>query len=334
MAHWSLAGHTMKIIFLLLQALFCIQLTAKTFPHLILHLDVNKTLIASDKTENKTIEDVINELLSRKYTDYWDETIQMPMTFDAYIRTVILPGEEHDAKLKEQRLVHLIHFVDFLKENNHPLYAVVFNEIQSVVETLKSGGGNIFPSFFLLISELNRLEIPYTLFLRSFGMEVFEIKEEINRFCQLFNVEGIFQKGVLHLEHRVSLSDPQAIYHFFHTKENAAIRDDWHYWMAGEMHAKYGKVFPIDPDDQNVLSIFFDDNIKKSSSEKNIVAPIDVRSGKILPILSLIDSKQLVSVDTIKAILNKRYFIDYVLEAIRLHQMRFDKLDRKNAEEV
>lgn len=44
-------------------------------PHLILYFDINKTLIASDKAGNKSVTDVINELLTEKYEACWDEAL-------------------------------------------------------------------------------------------------------------------------------------------------------------------------------------------------------------------------------------------------------------------
>lgn len=307
-------------LFLLLCLWMTLALQAESFPHLILHFDVNKTLIASDKTENKSIEDVINELLSRKYSACWDENVEEPITFDAYVRTVLLPGDEHNVRLKMERLVHLTHFSDYLREHNHPLYETVLKELTLVLDALKKAQGNVFPSFYHLIAELNQRGISYTLFLRSFGKEVFEVKNEINSICQdLFKIEGIFQKGILYIAGKSPLSDPQAIYHFFSSREHAAIRDDWKYWMEREMYAKYGKLLYVDPADTTVLTLFFDDNIKLDSPEKNIIAPINPKTKEFLSIPALIQSKQLIPVDTLEAILNERYFIEYIDEALRMH---------------
>lgn len=318
-------------LFILLCLFINFHSEAQDFPHLILHFDVNKTLIASDQTENKSMEDVICELLSRKYSACWDDTVAEPMTFDAYVKTVLLPGHEHDAQLKMDRLFHLIHFIDFLRDHNHPLYPAVLTEFDLVLESLKEMEGNIFPSFYHLISDLDQKGITYTLYLRSFGKEVFEVKNEINTSCKnLFQIDGTFQKGVLHIDGISPLNEPQKIYDFFYSKKHAAIRDDWKYWMDGEMDAKYGKLFYIDPTNTDVLPIFFDDNIKTDSSEKNIIASIDLQTGKTIPIPLLLQTRQLVAVDTLKAILNKRYYIEYVEEALQMHQLRIENLKNQN----
>src|ERR1700730_7016774 len=122
----------MKNLLFILCFMIAFALGAEQFPHLILHFDINKTLIASDKTENNSIENVINELLCRKYSACWDETLQEPITFDEYVRMVLLPGAEHDVKLKEERLVYLVHFIDHLRSHHHPLYHTVLEEYTMV----------------------------------------------------------------------------------------------------------------------------------------------------------------------------------------------------------
>lgn len=306
-------------IYILFTCLFISILEARALPHLILHFDVNKTLIASDQTENKSFEDVINELLSKKHKACWDQNMIEPMTFENYVKTILLPGEEHNAKLKEERLHHLIHFLDFLKEQQHPLYPVVLKEFTSIIESFNHTQTKIFPSFYALINELNQQNISFTLFLRSFGKEVFEIKNEINQtYDNLFQGEGIFQKGILHLSDQRVFRDAHSLYHFFSSGSHTAIRDDWDYWMKGKMGVKYAKIFCINQNDKEVLSLFFDDNIK-IDAEINIIAPIDSNTGQFFSIPALIKSKQLIPVNTIEAILNERYYIDLVQEAIQYH---------------
>lgn len=285
-------------------------------PHLILNFDVNKTLIASDKTENKSLEDVINELLSRKYSACWDETVFEPITFDAYVRNVMMPGEEHDVELKMARLVHLTHFIDYLQEHDHPLLPIVSKQFNMIIDTLK--GAHIFPSFYRLIDYLDEKSISYTLFLRSFGKEVFEVKNVINaQLNDLFEVEGEFRKGILNLHGEGSLAIPQDIQAFFYSRRHAAIHDDWPYWMKGEMFAQFGKPFYISLEDREHLSLFFDDNIKVGSFDKNVLAPLNGVTGESIPIPVVLNSKQMIFVDTLEAITNENYFIERVEEALK-----------------
>jgi hypothetical protein len=321
----------MKKFIILLCFVISFVLEAEQIPHLILHFDVNKTLIASDKTENKSVEDVINELLSKKHSAYWDETQREPLTFEAYVNRILLPGDEHNIQLKFERLAYLIHFIDYLRERQHPLYSTVVEEFNLVLETMKKGQGNVFPSFYHLISELNQRGLSYTIFLRSFGKEVFEIEHEINSVAnQLFTIDGVFQAGILHLNGREALSGAAAIYQFFSSKEHGVIRDDWSYWVKGKMEASYGKPFYIDQEDKTILTLFFDDNVKRNSNEKNIVAPLDSKTGEFLSITQLIQSKQIIPVNTLEAILNERYFIEHVEGALQIYRDHHARACLKN----
>ncbi len=312
----------MKKIFFLLAVCLNFGLFSET-PHLILNFDVNKTLIASDKTENKSLEDVINELLSRKYFACWDERVEEPISFDAYVKEVLMPGEEHNIKLKMERLVHLTHFLDYLADCNHPLYSVVEEQFTHIITTLK--GEHIFPSFFRLLDDLEKKEIKYTLFLRSFGKEVFEVKNEINcKTNDLFQKEGTFRKGILQIQENASYETPEKIYQFFTSNQHAAIHDDWPYWVAGEMEAKYGKPLYINCEDPNTLSIFFDDNIKIDSYDKNIIAPLNCKTGEALSIQEMLKTKQMIFVDTLEAITNENYFIERLQEALDEHAKRWN----------
>lgn len=310
----------MKKLLTLLCFVVTLTLCAEPSPHLILHFDINKTLIATDKTENKSLQDVINELLSREYSACWDENLQEPLTFDAYVRMVLLPGPEHDIQLKEERLAHLTHFIDYLFKRDHPLYQPVLEKFNLIMETLKRAQGNVFPAFYQLILELNQKNISYTIFLRSFGKEVFEVKNEINSvFKDLFKHNGVFQKGILYLNDKEAFVGPKAIYQFFSLKEHTVIRDDWNYWVEGKMEARYGKPLYIDQEDKTMLTLFFDDNIKTDFSEKNIIAPMDSKTGASIQIPLLIESKQAIPVNTLEAILNERYYIERVQEALQIY---------------
>ena len=312
-------GLMKKLLSILL--LFVFALNATEHPHLIIHFDINKTLIASDSTENKTTDDVINELLSKKYTACWDEFVKEPITFEAYVKASILPGPDHDPHLKEQRLVHLIHFIDYLQKNNHALYATAQKEYTRVKSILDQSSTKVFPSFYQFVNEINKKGIPYTLFLRSFGQDVFEVTNEINSiFPDLFTSSGSFKKGILHLQNNEILEKTDAIHQFFLSKQNAAIRDDWHHWMQGKMEAKFGKPFYLEPENKNVLCLFFDDNIKLNSPDKNVVGPLHGKTGESLCLNQLIEKRQVIPVNTLEAIANPRYYIEHLEEALKINQ--------------
>ena len=59
-----------------------------------------------------------------------------------------------------------------------------------------------------------------------------------------------------------------------------AIRDYYPFWKSRNERSRAGKLLLLDPADENVIQIFFDDNIGHGSA--NIVDVRDVRSGEPL----------------------------------------------------
>ena len=59
-----------------------------------------------------------------------------------------------------------------------------------------------------------------------------------------------------------------------------AIRDYYPFWKSRNERSRAGKLLLLDPADEDVIQIFFDDNIGHGSA--NIVDVRDVRSGEPL----------------------------------------------------
>eukprot|EP00899_Mesostigma_viride_P017433 jgi/Mesvir1/25691/Mv01890-RA.1 len=85
-----------------------------------------------------------------------------------------------------------------------------------------------------------------------------------------------------------------------------ALRDYYKFWKAHQERAKAGKLLLIDPSDEEIHQIFFDDNISNGSA--HIVDVRDVRTGAPLP-FSEANFKYIMKVDAMNAILDDRYFI-------------------------
>lgn len=296
---------------LLVFLIVTMPLVGEELPHLILYFDINKTLIASDKVGHKSVEDVLNELLAEKYKARWEESLPKEMTFEAYVKECLVPGSKENPDLKKKRRSYLHHFVDYLLENHHPLYPTVLNEYEATLAHLKASQTIVFTSFYALLDDLDRKGVSYSVVLRSFGEEVFDVKNEIGAVRGgMFSQTGKFREGRLLLGES-KFEGSYDIYHQLRRIDHAAIHDDWNYWNEHGMAAKQGKPFYIDRTDTETLSIFFDDNICD-----NIIAPIDVATGELIPIEELIGSGQAVRVDTLKAIVDTDYFKDRVQAAL------------------
>lgn len=293
-------------------------------PHLQLHFDINKTLIASDKAGGKSIADVLNQLLAADCRYQWDPALPEPITYESYIKEVLLPGPDYDLELKKQRKYHLDHFLELLAAQNHPLYPELQRKYDTALEKLQNGSGNVFSSFYRLLERLDREKLPYTLFLRSFGTEVFDIAEEINHTYQpKFAQNGVFKRGALYIEGQLITTQISELYAFLASGQHTAIQDDWEYWMQGAMGKPFGKLFPVDLNDSQELGIFFDDNLELNDGSTNIVAPIDVQTGQAMAISTLTQQTRLVRVDTLEAILNENYYnelVDKALESFAMAQ--------------
>ena len=307
--------------YLLIFCLVCSSLLADK-PHLILYFDVNKTLIATDKASGKSLENVLNELLASHFQYDWTGKIGKAITYEDYILHIALPGQANDLSLKKERIKKLDTFLQFLKETNHPLYCEANAMYKTLFCKLYESKSPVFASFYKLLGMLDGEGYCYTLILRSYGEEVYDIAKEINKhYRPLFKGEGHFKKGHLFIQNK-ELNHPQEIYQFFKHSPSLAIRDDWNYWSFGKLATLYAKPFLVDSSDKSTLSLFFDDNINQNE-EQNIISPIDVQTGKKLSIQSLINKYQAVPVNTMEAILNDNYYIQLVNKAIETHAKTF-----------
>lgn len=171
--------------------------------------------------------------------------------------------------------------------------------------------GSVFPSFYSLLEHLDSKDISYSIILRSFSQKIVDVKNEINsKHKKMFDQFGRFRKGKLLLENE-TIENPFLIYNHLRRSEHIAIHDDYKYWNSHRRSSTYGKPFYIDTADRDTLPIFFDDNITENEI-KNIIAPIDVATGKQVPIKDLILSGQAVHVDTLKALSDLNYYINHV----------------------
>ena len=289
-------------------------------PHILLHFDINKTLIASDGANNKSTIAVLNELLAEKYTFEWDETLKNPISFDAYVRQVLVPGSHDDLELRIQRREYLDHFIEFLRECNHPLYEEVLMNFNAAIFALNMSQGRVFPSFYRLIDELDRQGISHSIILRSFGKELFAVGNEIEKFCKKsFIHRSKFQKEIFYLTEDHWIEDLDEVYSLMRHSGHMAIQDDWNHWSTHGLIGRYGKPFYIDPEDSETISFFFDDHIRLDdpATAINIIAPINIKTKELVPIQELVESGQVVRVDTLKAILDDDYYLNIVMRKLQ-----------------
>lgn len=290
------------------------QIPYEVKPHLILHFDMNKTLIASDKEGQKTAHDVICAVLADQIEGLWDDSLTAPVNYFHYVKYRLLPNPHHSKEIKLRQKEKIAEFLHVLKESDHPDYAQAQQTYDRAMDRLNSGGTQVFKSFYKLIDYLNARDLRYTLIIRTFGSEAAEVVEEINeRFGSDFIVgfHAIKQGNLQGAE-----SD---LYEFILSADHhLVIRDDFEWWFSHGEHWEYGKPFPIDFDDSGRISLFFDDNAKPDPHypDKSIVSPYNAENGEPISPHKLIEKDRLFPVEMIEALLDEDYYIRLVQKVL------------------
>jgi len=293
------------------------QIPTADTPHLILHFDMNKTMIASDKEGQKSPHDVICALLADKITDKWDDTLESEIDYFHYVKYHLLPNPQNSKEIKLRQKEIVAEFLEILKEREHPAYAKAQEVYDHSMRVLKAQKTEIFPSFHKLIGYLHDKKIAYTLVIRTFGSEAPYLARELNaHFGSNFiaDFRTIRQGNLLGTEMNLYELVRDADHHI-------AIRDDWEWWFSHGENWEYGKPFPIDLEDSTRISLFFDDNARSDPffPLRNIIAPYEVHSGKPLHPDNLIQIKRVFPVDMLDALCDEDYYIrsiDSVLSQI------------------
>jgi hypothetical protein len=181
----------------------------------------------------------------------------------------------------------------------------------------------VFRSFYKLLEDLDSRHIEYSVILRTFGSDLDRVATDVNqaRSTNFFGLRGRFKDRQLFIQESPSqerrIEDISQIYQFFKESSHIAIQDNWEDWAQHNEHQEFGKTVPIDLEDETVLSLFFDDNVKtKPGSVTNVVNPVDIRTGQSMAVAPLVDKKIIFRVDMLEAILDDDYYIRHVNEAI------------------
>ncbi len=159
--------------------------------------------------------------------------------------------------------------------------------------------------------EENKNETPYTLILRTFGRDLDKTVAELERRTPIrFVSQGHFNNdGHLAVGDQIkkSLEDIRSVIKPF---EHSAWQDNYARWKAHKF-IKAGKIFPIDSQNENLISIFWGDNI--GANHKKIVS-LQLSFGEEIADYhkfedALIQLKHLVAVQTKQAIKDDDCFI-------------------------
>lgn len=301
---------------LLLLVLFS-SVSTKVFPcepdqdqlHIILHMDINRTLIAEDNGKGLAPDKCLAALLSTapEYSHTWGDGLE-EITYKKWVDEKLFPGSYRDQDLKKQRESRHTEFVEAARNDNHPLFDEIKHELNSLLDALETQGSRkVFKSFSNLVKYLKERNYPFSVILRTFGKDLDWVSQELAQDGLNF-IQGSFCKGVLQLNDEV-FSNPADILAAFEPRKHYAIQDDHDWWKHHNLTENGGKPFPINISDKRVLSIFFDDNANSSKRQILNVIPF---GGVKINLNELIEIGRVVAVDTRKAILDTNYYISAV----------------------
>lgn len=276
--------------------------------HLQIYFDVNKTVIATDSAGGKgDVDLVIQELLAERTQFRWTDQLDSPISYSEYLNKHLYPGDKYDPKIRALRHRALCHFVKEWQDQLPELE----DEFEKISTKVKQQ--TLFPSFLFCIKVLKEAQVNFSLILRTFGDDLNDVVSHIQeQFPHTEFVRGVIQKGSLQIAD-INHLDPLKWSEFLKKHQWVAIKDDWSYWKDLDCKEEGGKPFPVISKDFFTHSLFFDDNIEEpTASRKNIIAPIGMSFN------DLWKKKQLIKVDTVEAIFNDFYFLNEILESVKL----------------
>ena len=97
----------------------------------------------------------------------------------------------------------------------------------------------------------------------------------------------------------------------FSKKNSFFINDHYEIWFKHDKNKSYGKPMFIDPENKNIETFFFDDNIMNNSDSKSIVDCRNVNTGNIIESEDIIE-KYLIATDPLKAAEDEFYFLNLI----------------------
>jgi hypothetical protein len=197
-------------------------------PKLILHFDVNKTLIMVDPAANKSVSDMVNGILSqasfgkiietpepKDFPKEEDEKIfkwklvstepttekskeENLMTYHYYLENYVYPHPTFDENVSKNEINEINKSLDkkndraknqftkkgFPGEKLEKYYQQILNKLTLKEPRIEKEYVFILPTFFKMIQDLVKDGLEFSLIIRTFGIDIDEIAEELNSFCE------------------------------------------------------------------------------------------------------------------------------------------------------
>lgn len=276
------------------------------FSRTVIHMDINRTIIATDTTQKYTLSDFASLCLAKE-TEYTWDNIQEPINYYLHVYKNLLPGSRSDKELRKQRRDMIHSFMgNALISSAYPYKLELLARYRSLLKALKSDA-KVFTSFYTLLDQLPE---DACIVFRTFGQDGEIVLEELG----LQHTPRFSRKGELLFREGNEVSYEE----FFKTIDSERfvfLQDDFFYWNAHKEAARYGKPLPFRSND---TTIFFDDNVEDSDTT-NIVYPFTYPEGEPLKISDLVKAGRIVRVNTVEAILTPQYFVETLARILPQH---------------
>lgn len=174
---------------------------------IVLHMDINRTIIQTDPAGGKTLDDVLNSNVAARVfgrnnagtfevTGSGFDSVESPpgaMTYGDFVDAVVqIPSEMTSGSAEEKREIwkgvsasrrRLLHSFTHSTSVGAEFAHHVDVQRDALAETL-ARGMHIVPSFFNLVNRLSDLEWPFVLIFRTFGNDITKVLDEWNTFLQ------------------------------------------------------------------------------------------------------------------------------------------------------
>eukprot|EP01083_Nonionella_stella_P093729 262766_1 len=205
------------------------KLLSQSENHLILHMDINKTIVMADTVQGKKLNGVINDTISecswgKVYNipdcpadyDYnksfiINNTIWKP--YEPYQLTPIQPNDDvisfmawvkqqlpypkgiTDQVIKNKRRTYTLRFIELFDNKINAISKPYIEQYNQVLHKMETGGDNgqpifIVPAFWNCIHHLVNAKRSFSIVFRSFGTDNHEVMQAFNAFCTEYGYDG------------------------------------------------------------------------------------------------------------------------------------------------
>uniref|UniRef100_UPI00358E7675 uncharacterized protein isoform X2 n=1 Tax=Myxine glutinosa TaxID=7769 RepID=UPI00358E7675 len=310
---------------------------------LVLHMDVNCTVLLSDSVMGMEQKALLNYYLS---SVTWGHYVQgsWKCIGDTTSFSPPCPGARTFASVfgRSTTFTENEPGCTFRSIFNHSLSALRWQHTPNAYLSVSNTGSNgkyfhlLLPGFFQLLTQLHQCGRDFAVIFRSFGSDLCPTLAAVHQwalghhpdFPHVPSIQVCLSPGkvsnskygvALEIEsHSVSAKDgPRAAYNLLSNLTGVCgLQDSYTWWTRNGYSCHGGKPFWVDPQDPSVHHVFFDDNIRLED-EDSIVLPL-VFNGpgppRQVPTADLLGSC-LIRTDLLAAIHNVNWFYERLCEA-------------------